>query len=650
MFGAAFLAYLPAIRGGILWNDRDYLTAPALQHLSGLFKIWFVIGATQQYYPVLHSAFWIEHHLWNDAMAGYHMADIAFHAMAACLFARVLRKLWGPGIAHDAEWLAALILVLHPVCVESAAWITEQKNTLSAVFYFASALAYLHFDESRSGRTYRAAFALYILALLSKTTTVTLPATLLVLLWWRRGGLRWRQDVCPLLPWLVTGGALGLFVSWVERKYIGAEGAPFALTFGQRVVVAGYAVWFYAAKDIWPSHLVFFYPKWRPDPTALWQWFFPAGLAGLATVLWCFRRRARSPLAVLLCFAGVLFPVSGFFNFYGSLYSFVADHWQYLALPVVVGAVASGLAFMLKWFSPLERRAIAALGLALPVPLGLLTWHQCSIYRDNQTLYRDTLARNPGCWMAYNNLGEEQMEAGRFAEAAADFQHSVQLEAGYFESHYNLGNALAHTGRWPEAVAEYRAALLIRPGNSNIHDNLAIVLAKMGREEDALGEYETAVSLDPGNEQAHNNLGNQLARMGRLAEAVDQYEQALRIDPGYPDAHDGLATAWVRMGRLSDALEQYQKAIALKPDFAAAQNNLATTLARMGRLNEAIGHYQAALRLNPLDAEAHLNLGIALAGIPGRRPEAVDQVETALRLRPDDPRAREVLLQLRPEH
>jgi len=650
VFGAALLAYLPAIRGEVLWNDRDYLTAPALQPIKGLFKIWFVIGSTQQYYPLLHSAFWLEHRLWGDAMIGYHLANIGFHASAACLFAMVLRKLWGPRVANGAEWLAALIFVLHPVFVESVAWITEQKNTLSAVFYFASALAYLSFDENRSVRTYGAAFALYVLALLSKTTTVTLPATLLVVLWWRRGRLQWRRDFRPLAPWLLAGAALGLAVSWVERKYIGAEGASFALSFGQRVLVAGRAVWFYAAKDIWPSHLVFFYPKWRPDLAAPWQWLFPVGLAVLAITLWSFRRRARAPLAVLLCFAGVLFPLLGFFNFYGSLYSFVADHWQYLALPVVIAAAVGGVAFLLQRFSPVKRRAIAALGIALPAPLGLLTWHQCSIYRNDDVLYRATLTGNPGCWMAYNNLGEELMEAGQCAEAAVDFQRSVQLEPGYFESHYNFGNALAQIGRWPEAVAEYREALRIRPGNSSIHDNLAIVLSRMGREEEALAEYETALGLDPGNEQAHNNLGNQLARMGRLAEAVDQYEQALKIDPGYPDAHDGLANAWARMGRLSDALDQYRKAVALKPDFAEAQNNLGNALVRMGRPNEAIEHYQAALRLQPSDAEAHLNFGIALAEIPGRLPEAIDQVETALRLKPDDPKTREVLLRLQAMH
>ncbi|HZP59774.1 MAG TPA: tetratricopeptide repeat protein, partial [Opitutaceae bacterium] len=506
--------------------------------------------------------------------------------------------------------------------------------------------AYLSFEENRSVRNYGAAFALYVLAMLSKTTAVTLPATLLVLLWWRQGRLQWHRHLRPLLPWLLVGGALGLFVSWVERKYLGAEGGAFALTFGQRILVAGRALWFYAAKDLWPSPLVFFYPKWRPDPGAPGQWLFPLGLAVLAIVLWSLRRRTRLPLAVLLCFAGVLFPVLGFFNFYGSLYSFVADHWQYLALPVIIGTAASGVAFAPKWFSRGKGRMVAVLGVVLPAPLGLLTWQQCAIYRNDDTLYRSTLAANPGCWMAYNNLGEELMEAGRFAEAAGEFQRSVQLEGGYFESHYNLGNALAHLGRWPEAAAAYKDALSIRPGNSTIHDNLAIVLSRMGREEDALAEYETAVSLDSGNKQAHNNLGNQLLRMGRLAEAVDQYEQALRIDPGYPDAHNNLADAEVKRGRLSEALDEYQKAVTLKPDFAEAQNNLGNTLVRMGRPDEAIGHYQAALRLNPRDAQIHLNFGIALAGLPGRLPEAIEEVETAVRLKPDDPKAREVLSRL----
>ncbi len=229
VFGATVVAYLPAMKAGFIWNDSDYVTAPGLRSFDGLARIWFEVGATEQYYPLLHSAFWIEHRLWGDAAIGYHLVNILLHATSACLLALILRRLLDHGVGpstsprasasgptaagHErrryagVEWLAALVFALHPVCVESVAWITEQKNTFSLVFYLGAFLIYLRFDETRRPRHYFSALALFCLSILGKTATVTLPAALLVVFWWRRGRLAWRSDVRPLLPWLVLGAA-----------------------------------------------------------------------------------------------------------------------------------------------------------------------------------------------------------------------------------------------------------------------------------------------------------------------------------------------------------------------------------------------------------------------------------------------------------
>ena len=249
LLAASLLAYWPALRGAFVWDDDAHITAPALRSLHGLWRIWTDLGATQQYYPLLHSAFWIEHRLWGSHVVGYHLANVFLHALAACLVVLIVRRLALPG-----AWLAGLIFALHPVAVESVAWISEQKSTLSAVFYLAAALAYLRYDESRDRKHYLWASALFLCALLSKSVTASLPAALLVIFWWKRGRLRLRRDVRPLAPWFALGIAAGLFTAWVEHTFIGAQGANFALSILQRFLLAGRVVCFCALKLFWPNN------------------------------------------------------------------------------------------------------------------------------------------------------------------------------------------------------------------------------------------------------------------------------------------------------------------------------------------------------------------------------------------------------------
>src|SRR5665213_149199 len=215
LFTAVFAAYFPARDGGRLLDDHLHITRPELQSLGGLGRIWFDVGATQQYYPVVHTAFWLEHRLWGDAVAGYHLINVLLHATAAALLVVLMRRLRLPG-----GWLAAFVFALHPVCVESVAWIAEQKNTLSTVFALGASIAYLDFDERRYWRRYGSAFGLFALALLSKTAVVTVPGALLVVVWWRRSRLGWRRDVRPLLAWFALGGALSLVTFSVERRLL----------------------------------------------------------------------------------------------------------------------------------------------------------------------------------------------------------------------------------------------------------------------------------------------------------------------------------------------------------------------------------------------------------------------------------------------
>ena len=711
VFGATLIAYLPALRGGLIWDDDFHVTKPPLRSLHGLWLIWFRVGETPQYYPLLHSAFWAEHRLWGDAVLGYHLVNVLLHATSACLFGLVLRRLLVDRVVPNAlvgaggrtsalgttrsalvsaPLLGALLFALHPVCVESVAWISEQKNTLSTVFYLLAALEFLTWHglpahvgngHGLAGRgvavslarpvsaplnagprrgsllvavataetgspchagwgRYVLALALFVLALLSKSVTATLPAALLVVIWWQRGRLSGKRDIAPLLPWLALGVASGLFTDWVERVSIRATGAEFSLSAVQRCLVAGRVIWFYLAKLAWPADLIFIYPRWVVDASAGWQYLFPLAAVGLAAALVTLCRRTRGPLAGVLLFGGALVPVLGFFNVYPFKYSFVADHFQYLATLGVFGLVAGGWGATL---ARLEARPAATAvrlwqaGAAIVVAgLGILTFRQCHMYRDAETLYRTTIERNPGCWMAYNNLGALMLERGRKAEAIAYYTKSLELKSDDAIPHNNLGLALSGVGRRREAIEQFQEALRLRPTYAEAHDNLGVALRRAGEIPESIAECEEALRLAPDYAAAHADLARALAAEGRSPEAIAEFEQALGIQPGNPEIHADLATALSQAGQLTAAIGEYEVALRLRPDYAEVDNNLGVALAEDNRLPEAIARLEDAVRVRPDYADAHDNLAAVLRAA-GRNPEADAQAEAAARIRADRP-------------
>lgn len=678
---ATVVVYFPAFSGRLIWNDNDYVTAPALRSAEGLSRIWTQLGATEQYYPLLHSVFWLEHKIWGDAPFGYHVVTLAFHLIATALLAWLLRRLNVPG-----AWLAALLFALHPVHVESVVWITEQKNTLSLVFYLATALAYLRFEETRAPRHYVAVVVGFFLSLLCKTVTATLPAALLVIAWWRRGRLEGRRDFRPLLPLVLLGGVAGVFSSWVEQKYLGAKGADFALPLWERVLVAGRAIWFYAGKLVWPFQLNFIYPRWVPDAAVWWQWLFPLAALALGFGGWRWRRRTRTPLAVFLLFVGALFPVLGFVNLYGALFSWVWDHWQYLPDLAPLALLGAGLARAALWLEARVRFAGHALLALVFVLLGSLSWRHTRWFHDNLTLYQETLARNPNAWLAHYNLGVElgaipgqELDAiahyqatlrlqpdytgarvnlanlllklpGREAEAAAQYEQALRDDPASAEAHFNLANLLTHQPeRLKEAVSHYEAALRLKPNYSTAQLNLGATLLKMpGREAEALAILEAAVALRPEDPAAYFNLGLARLKSLRLAEAIQPLENAVRLAPEDAEARFYLGNALMQApGRSTEAIAHYEAALRLRPDYARAHLNLGVALSSLGqRASEATGHFQAAVRLNPNDPEARYNLGIALLEA-GQSREAAAQFQAALQSAPNFEPARQALESLR---
>ncbi|MGA2579710.1 MAG: tetratricopeptide repeat protein [Bryobacteraceae bacterium] len=638
ILAAVMAVYWPALRGGLLWDDTAHITAPVLQSLHGLWRIWFSLGATQQYYPLLHSAFWIEHRLWGDAVLGYHLANLAQHALGACLVVAIVRRLKLPG-----AWLAGMVFALHPVCVEAVAWISEQKSTLSAVFYLSSAYIYLGFDRTRRRSSYLWALALFILALLTKTVTATLPAALLVIFWWQRGRLDWRRDIRPLVPWIGLGAAAGLFTAWVERTLIGAQGAAYALTITQRFLLAGRAIWFYAAKLLWPANLIFSYPRWKLDPAVPWQYVYPMGVIAVVIGLCLLARRHRGPLAAMLLFAGTLFPALGFFNIYPFLFSYVADHFQYLASLALIVPLSYAL---VSFVTRLGRPADVVLPAVLLAILATLSWRQAGTYRDTETLYRATLLRNPASWLAHNNLGVALLEKpGHLAEARTEYQAVLALKPDDAEAHNNLGNALARMpGRLPEAIREFEIAIKLEPRLAQAHQNLGNALARNPqRIADSIAQFKIALQLKPDDPQIRNNLGvTMLESPGHISDAITQFQDALKVSPRDAQIRTNLGNALSQVPeRRPEAIAQFQAILRSEPNNPQAHNSLAITLAQMpGRLPDAIAEFQAALRADPRFAEAHNNLGRALSRLPGRMPEAIAEYRAALQIKPDYAQAR----------
>jgi tetratricopeptide (TPR) repeat protein len=637
LLAATLVAYAPALRGSLLWDDDAHVTKPALRSLHGLWRIWFEVGATQQYYPLLHSAFWFEHRLWGDSVLGYHLVNVALHATAAWLLVLILRRL-----SFAAPVLAGLVFALHPICVESVAWISEQKNTLSAVFYLWSALLYLDFDRTRRRGTYSWALGLFVLALLTKTVTATLPAALLVAFWWRRGRVEWKRDVVPLLPWFAGAAACGLFTAWVEARFIGAEGADFSFTWAQRVFLAARNIVFYLGEVLWPGRLMFIYPRWSLGSEGTLNWLCLAAVLALAGVLIAIAGRRRGPLAGFLYFAGTLFPALGFVNVYPFLFSFVADHFVYLAsLGIIVPAT-----WALSWAA--GRLAgdggRLALALALPVALGVLTWRQSRSYSDPIALYRSTLERNPAAWLIHFNLAVSLgMGPEHLAEAISEYQATVRLKPDHWRAHNNLGSALLKTpGNSPAAIAEFEEALRYNPNYAEAHNNLGVALEQVpGRAPDAEAHLRAATRILPDYDAAHSNLGVLLLKNPRTQdEAIREFEAAVRIAPGVAEYHYELANALRRNpARVDDAVSEYRLALRLRPDYPEALSNLGVTLSHMpGRTEDAIEEFQAAIKLDPQSAQIHANLGDALSKFEARKSEAIEEYSAAITIDPSNPR------------
>ncbi len=527
---ATLWAYAPVRSAGWVWDDVEEVTQNAvLRDPAGLAKIWFAPDSTD-YFPLKTTVEWLEFRAWGDAPVGYHAVNVALHLLSALLCWRLFSRLGaGPG------WIGGLLFAVHPLAVESVAWISELKNTLSLPLLLGALLAYLAFDETGSRRAYAWSLAAFLLALLAKTSVAMAPAVLLLHAWWRRGRIT-RRDLAVASPFLGLSLVLGAVTVWFQDHRAIMAGHEFAGGPATRFLGAGRAIAFYLGRSLWPAGLAPIYPRWNlaAAPLAgLWPWL---ALAIVVAIGW--RRRAtwgRHLLLGLGFFVFALLPILGFVGMSYLRMARVADHFAYVSLVGVIGLVVAG-------FSALPRAAWVALAGAAAV-LALQTRAYVGVFHDEETLWTYTLAHNPEAWAAHNNLGYALFQDGRVPEAIFHYREALRLEPEFAEARYNLGTALLREGQVGAAIVEYEEALRLKPASAEVENNLASALAQTGRLPEALAHFQHAVRVEPDYADGHHNLGNALLLSGRPAEAIVEYQRALRLRPDDQAAKSGIEMA-----------------------------------------------------------------------------------------------------------
>jgi tetratricopeptide (TPR) repeat protein len=631
------LAYSPSMSGGFVWDDDKLLTDNGLvQAPDGPYR-FFATNESLDYWPASNATFWLEWRLWRLRPAGYHVSNLILHICESLLVWIILRKLSIPG-----AFLAALIFAVHPVNVESAAWIASRKNLVAMLFFLLSILWYFKthppiasvgvaFGDSLHGRAklgrhpsslipypsslnawYWLSLGAFVLAMLGKGSAAVLPIVLLAILWWRRL-VTWR-GLLRTAPFFVIAAALSGVNVWFQTH--GTDIVYRSAGLCERMLGAAAVIWFYLYKALFPLDLAFVYRPWHIDVYSIF-WWTPLALAIAVTgALWWFRRAWSRPLLLAwICFCAALVPVMGFTDIGFMEFSLVADRYQHIAIIAVVALAAAPWSVWHAGIRPQARRWATVAALGAVGALAFLAWQQNGIYRNAVTLYEAALKKNPRFWMGHYNLGIALTDADRAPDAIRHYLQAIEIKPDYFEAYNNLGLVLGQNGRPREAVALYRQALRINPDYAEAHNNLGKALLDDGQLPEAIEHLRRATVQKPRFAEPYGNLGVAMLKSGRLEEAIEYYRRALTLKPSYPEIQYNMGNALLRANRPQEAIGHYLQALRLKPDYFEAHNNLGSALIQVNRPRDAVAHIDAALRLKPDYINAYTNLALAYASL-----------------------------------
>jgi protein O-mannosyl-transferase len=545
-----FITYSNSLNNGYIWDDNRYVTQNSLlQNGDGLKKIWFNVGATVQYYPIVFTSFWIENKLYGLEPRGYHIDNIILHILNALLLWMVLEQL-----AIPYAWLCAAIFALHPMQVETVAWIAERKNLLSCFFYLLSVLCFFKFlppnipkeiavpnlkkekkqkKNTLDWRFYAFSLMFFISAMLSKTVAASLPVVFLIIYFWKRNKFDMSVLKCTI-PFFVIGLMLGLVTVHLEKYNVLAMGKDWDFSFIDRILIAGRALCFYPAKLILPLQQIFIYPRWNIDPAQWRQYLFPAAdLCVVAALILLRKKIGLAAIAAALFYIFTLAPALGFFNVYPMRYSFVADHFQYMAGIGIIAPIIAAIYYTSLRYTKHPKRIMTVFGAIIIIWLSMKSYSQTNVYKDQKALWQDTINKNDRAWIAYNNLGGVFAREGNYAEARKYYEECLILKPDHSGAMFNIGNIYAIEGNLQKAEDEYIKAIQMCTDNTidEMYYQLAMLYVNEQKMDEALNTFNTAISKNPQNAKALNGLAGIYEELGRYQEALNTLNIYAKLYP-----------------------------------------------------------------------------------------------------------------------
>src|SRR5438067_4380343 len=666
-----WIAFGKALRHDFLgYDDQRYVIQNAWVTnglTPGGIKWAFTHVHASNWHPLTTISHMLDCQLYGLQPWGHHLTNILLKAAAAILLFFALRKLTGdlwPSL------LVATVFAVHPLRVESVAWVSERKDVLSGVFFMLTLWAYARYARGnvRSSFWYMTVTVLFALGLMCKPTLVTLPFVLLLLDYWPLGRVRpssssrrgetasawprrntWSWLVIEKVPLFVLSAASCVATLLAQKQALDLSiKAPLLERLGNALIT--YDV--YVGQMIWPAHLAVLYPY--PEGNLKVPQVIVALLLLLIISVAFFLWRKRYPFLLIgwLWYLGMLVPVIGIIQV-GSQVR--ADRYTYLPQIGLYLLVAwGGMELFQRWRR--SREILAAAAVLIIIALTTRSYLQTSYWRDTETLWRHAIASTSNNYIAHTNLAQNLTHSGRFTEAIAECQEALKIKPDFAAAHNNLGvallrnkqsgdGALGHDGAVDEAIEHYRKALQINPDFTQAHKNLGIVFMRKGQMDEAIAQFQKTLELEPNDAQAEFSLGSAFLQRREVDEAIAHYQKAVEIRPDYAEARNYLGNAFVAEGKYSEAIANYEAAVRIRPNYSEAHHNMACVLATIGKNDEALDQFNEALRLNGNDAQAHFALGSLLARM-GHREEAVAHLTEALRLKPDYEYAKQQLREL----